>query len=107
MRKLHGQASERYSVHNEHCKVPQLQTAVTRLVEVRPVLEIIQAATSHRFHHTILTKEGATIALNEIKKLARSRGLVPVINNPKQFSQLETSYMLKYIPVKTCQLPLF
>ena len=57
-------------------------------------LEIIQAATSHRFHHTILTKEGATIALNEIKKLARSRGLVPVINNPQQFSQLETSYML-------------
>ena len=57
-------------------------------------LEIIQAATSHRFHHTVLTKEGATIALNEIKNLARSRGLVPVINNPQQFSQLETSYML-------------
>ena len=39
MRTLHGQAYERYSVHHEHCKVPQLQTAVTRLVEVRPVID--------------------------------------------------------------------
>ena len=57
-------------------------------------LEIIQAATSHRFHHTVLSKEGAKIALDEIKKLAKTKGLVPVINNPQQFSQLETSYML-------------
>ena len=41
-----------------------------------------------------MTKEGATIALTEIKKLPRSRGLVPVINKPQQFSQLETSCML-------------
>ena len=57
-------------------------------------MEIIQAASIHRFHPTVLTKEGALIALDEVKSLAITKGLVPVINNPQQLSQLETSYML-------------
>ena len=72
-----------------------IDTELTRLnVALDQYLEIIQAASIHRFHPTVLTKEGAQIALDEVKSLAITKGLVPVINNPQQLSQLETSYML-------------
>ena len=52
-----------------------LETELGRLnAALDQFLEIIQAATSHRSHPTVLTKERSQIALIEIKKLAKTAG---------------------------------
>ena len=55
-------------------------------------MNIIEASQHHKFEPSILTKEGATAAFEEIKALAETRGLIPVIRNAQQFSQLETNF---------------
>ena len=72
-----------------------LETELARLNNaLDQYTNIIASATQHRMHYSVLTKQGAKMALEEVKKLAKTKGLVPVMNSPQQFSQMTTSYML-------------
>ena len=54
--------------------------------------QIVEASTHNRFHPGILSQHGGISAFEEIKAIAESRGLTPVIQNAQQMSQLHTNF---------------
>ena len=54
--------------------------------------QIVEASTNHRFHPSILTQHSGVSAFEEIKAIAETKGLVPIIQNAQQMSQLHTHF---------------
>ena len=57
-------------------------------------VNIMEAASNHKMHFSVLTQQGAEQALSKIKELAQSRHLYPVITTTQQLAQLDCSYIL-------------
>ena len=60
--------------------------------ELSRFLFAIEAAQSHRLHSGVLSQRGGIETFERVKSMAQARGLVPVISNPQQLSQMETHF---------------
>ena len=54
----------------------------------------MEAASNHKMHFSVLTKDGAEQALKKIQELAKPRNLYPVVATTQQLAQLNCSYIL-------------
>ena len=60
--------------------------------ELSRFLMAIEAAQSRRLHSGVLSQRGGIETFERVRSMAQARDLIPVISNPQQLSQLETSF---------------
>ena len=81
------------SVGNSAAKI--IMSEIQKLDDILNLfIDIMEAASNHKMHFSVLTKDGAEQALKKIQELAKPRNLYPVVATTQQLAQLDCSYIL-------------